>query len=40
MPVNESGAQKLRPARIKIGRRVYFRVNAVAQIIDSVKGGS
>ncbi len=37
---NNELAQKLRPARIKIGRRVYFRVNAVAQIIDSVKGGS
>lgn len=37
---NNELAQKLRPARIKIGRRVYFRVSEVAQVIDSAKAGS
>ncbi|MEB0079414.1 hypothetical protein QN386_20920 [Pseudomonas sp. CCI3.2] len=27
-------ARKLKPARIKIGRRVYFRVGSIAQFID------
>ncbi|HBO5136186.1 hypothetical protein D9M71_795350 [compost metagenome] len=27
-------ARKLRPARVKIGRRVYFRVAAIARFID------
>jgi hypothetical protein len=27
-------ARKLKPARIKIGRRVYFRIGSIAQFID------
>jgi len=31
---NNELAQKLRPARVKIGRRVYFRVSDIALLID------
>ena len=31
---NNELAQKLRPARVKIGRRVYFRVTDIALLID------
>lgn len=31
---NTELAQSLRPCRIKIGRRVYFRVAGIARLID------
>lgn len=31
---NNDLARKLRPARLKIGRRVYFKVSDIANLID------